>query len=127
MSGQPFLSSFMATSTMRMVSFLESSIVYLKSTSTCLNIQYLINFGLQYECHYRSSKVSTCHPHPCRTLEPFPVHSWMNLRHVFDTCPWKPYHFRDYRNYFCQPHTSSNFTFATSLLPATFHPRRWPL
>jgi hypothetical protein len=40
-------------------------------------------------------------------------------------------HFRDYRNYFCLPLTSSIFTFTifpiTDPIPDTSHPKRWSL
>ena len=57
----------------------------------------------------------------------FPIHSWVDLRHVRDSSACIPFHFRDYRNYFCPPHTSFIFTLKIFLIPGTFHPRPWPL
>ena len=33
--------------------------------------------------------------------ESFPIRSWVGLRHLCDSSPYIPFHFRDCRNYFC--------------------------
>src|SRR6266567_8818136 len=113
------------------MSLLNSStaIAYVKSTSIAIQVRIrnLKNFGQRCRCLSRSSHFCPCHVKTCRTGQFLPIHSWVDLRHVCDTSPCIPFHFRDYRDYFCLPPTSSVFGLEIFLIPGTFHPRRWPL
>jgi hypothetical protein len=106
----------------------STATAYVKSTSIVDPIQFckLKNFGRQCRCHSRSSQFWTCYLEARRTGQFFPIHSWVDLRHVCDPSPSVTFHFRDYRTYFCLPPTSPVFPFTIFLIPGTFHPRRWP-
>jgi hypothetical protein len=51
----------------------------------------------------------------------FPILSWVDLLHVCDISSYFAFHFRDCRNDFCLPLTSSLFALMIFLIP--FHPR----
>jgi hypothetical protein len=129
-SGRPCLSSLGDLSSKHhwIMSLLNLSraIGYAKSTSIAIQ-QYckLKNFGQQCRFHSRSSQFSICQLKTCRTGQFFPIHSWVDLRHVFDTSPCLPSHFRDCRIYCCPPLALSTLHSLISLILATFHPRRW--
>src|SRR6266478_3709193 len=57
----------------------------------------------------------------------FPIRSWVDLPHVCNTFSWTAFHFRDCQTYFCPLLTWSTSALLISLIPGTFHPKRWPL
>src|SRR6266849_7837187 len=105
----------------------DTAIAYLKLTSISIQLHKLKNFGQQCRCHSRSSKFFACHSTPCHAGQFFPIHSWVDLRHVCDTSPLLPFHFQDCQNYFCLRLISSALSLQKFLILGTFHPRRWPL
>ncbi|KAI0270303.1 hypothetical protein BGY98DRAFT_264291 [Russula aff. rugulosa BPL654] len=107
----PCLSSFRDMFPKRrwIVSSLNSStaIAFVKSVSAATQLRKLTNFGRQCRCHSRSSQICTFHLEAFPMCQFFPIHSWVDLPHAYDTSPWIPFHFRHYQNYFCLPRTSS--------------------
>ena len=132
MSGLPCLSSFGALTSKRKrqrIMPLRSSntaIAYTKSASVALRLPTLKPFVWQCRCLSRSSKSWPCQLKP-RAGQFFPIHSWVDLRHVCDTSTCLAFHFRDYQTFFCLPPTSFIFPLKIFLIPGTFHPRRWSL
>src|SRR6266849_8237359 len=55
----------------------------------------------------------------------FPIPSWVDLPHVWNTSSCMAFHSRHCQNYL--PLTSSIFTFTIFLIPGTFHPKRWSI
>ena len=119
MSGPPCLSSFRDASIkeqwITLLLYSSTAIAYAKSTSLAIHVRKLKTFGRQCKCHSRSSQLCACQLW-AYTGQFFPIHSWVDLRHVCDTSTWMPFHFRDYRNcFFCPPLTS--FTFGLQNIP----------
>jgi hypothetical protein len=55
----------------------------------------------------------------------FPIRSWMDLPHIFDTSNCMAFHFRDCQDCFCLLLTLSNLTSPISLILGTYHLKRW--
>src|SRR6266852_9853572 len=57
----------------------------------------------------------------------FPIPSWVDLPHTCETSPCVAFHSRDCQNFFCLLITLSDFSFLLSLIPGTFHLKRWSI
>jgi hypothetical protein len=58
---------------------------------------------------------------------PSPIRSWVDLPHVCDTSNYLAFHFRGCQNCFRLLLTLSTLGSLISLIPGTFHPKRWSL
>src|SRR6266849_3618231 len=55
----------------------------------------------------------------------FPIRSWVDLPHVCESSNRLASHFQDCQNCICRLITLSTLTSLISLIPGTFHPKRW--
>jgi hypothetical protein len=62
-----------------------------------------------------------------KRCQSFPIRSWIDLPHVCNSSPCMAFHFRDCQNCFCLLITLSTLRSPISLIPGTFHPKRWSL
>jgi hypothetical protein len=58
---------------------------------------------------------------------PAVIRSWMDLPRVCNSSPWIAFLFRDCPDYSCLLLTLSSFGSIMSLIPGTFHPKRWSI